>query len=251
MRRSRLVLATMLAALGIAPVLLTVAPGAAPAAPVPKPLFPKKETSPDYFPVRVGNTWAYQAENVQLLGLDRGSTEYTEVVSNVEDVEGARVASIDTSWAGSPVYSNNYKLRVAPDGIFKIGVGDARFDPPVCLHKHESRPGDTWETHTHHVCSPEDPFFNRDGNWRHLDVTWSMTVGEWEVVDVPAGTFRARRVDQTVRRYLSLTEEQSIWYASRVGVVKFESSFRPYSGRPTDRQRPTTYSLKSFTPGKE
>ena len=72
----------------------------------------------------------------------------------------------------------------------------------------------------------------------------TYTVGKEEEVEVPAGKFKAIRVDKELKYDIGngpTTIKTSSWYATKVGLIKSVTN-------PGATQ--TTMVLKSFTPGK-
>jgi hypothetical protein len=244
MLRSRLALLTVLAVLGFSLLALTVSPRAAPAAPVPVHLFPKVE--PDFLPVRVGTTWVWRYRDE--LGPMVWQGAYTEWVSALSDSKEGKIVSIGRTADGSPAIDCAYKLLVRGSGVSLLEIDGYPYKPPACMFKTDCRAGDVWTTHTYRDYSAEDyaeapsPRFR---DWKYRYETWTVTVGEYEDVEVPAGRFRALRVE-SVRRspsWRSHPPRETKWYARGIGIVKVES--HPAFG---NRQ---TILLSSFAPGGE
>jgi hypothetical protein len=66
-----------------------------------------------------------------------------------------------------------------------------------------------------------------------------ITIHGFEEVEVPAGKYRAVRVDTAAGMFNGNPVEAKAWYAPGIGLVKSEGSFGH------------KLVLKSFTPGKE
>jgi hypothetical protein len=174
------------------------------------PRLPDHQSAPGlYFPTRVGAKWVYQ----------NGLAEYAEVVTEVEREEKTLIvttAIVDNQ--GDP--RSNVKVAVSTDGLFLVDNPRLGEKPksPACLLSLKHRPGDEWT----------DSLYG-----------YAHTASEPEWIDVPAGRFKAIRVEQKVIHSVQ-RRKNTYWYAEGVGLVKWESS---------SILRPTV--LKSFDPGKE
>jgi hypothetical protein len=191
----------------------------APAAPVPK----EADKPPLYFPTRLGDTrvWAW-ADNVA-----SDSVEFTEVVTEVESKNGTKLITVETTSGKKYRCTDRYSL--SEKGLFRLAHDDHRYDRPWCVLKAPYRAGDKWAVDV----------VNHHG----VGVKSTHTIGELEWVEVPAGKFRALRVDtehdgETPR--LTATS----WYAPNVGLVKMVPRSR--AGKEEG-----AFVLKSFTPGKD
>jgi hypothetical protein len=179
-----------------------------PAAPVPK----DAGKTVLYFPTSVGAKWVYKS----------GKTEWVEQVTAVEEKDGAWVVTIGDV-VGDKV-TPSYKRLVSPNGLFTGpgGLKEVRF--ALTLLKLPAKPRDEWE-------------WARDKGGAMI-----CTVVGTEVVEVPAGKFRAVRVESTLRNGEDTEPVQTGWFAPGVGQVKLVL----WGG---DGELSTV--LKSFTPGKE
>src|SRR5262245_24881451 len=186
----------------------------APAAPVPK----EADKPPVYFPTRVGDKWVW--------GWVGDKTEFTEVVTAVEVKNGAKIITVDTTadgWRASKKYS------LSEEGLFRLSHNDHQYKSPWCILKTPYRAGEKW------VVDTVDHF--------GVEVKSTHTIGDLEWVEVPAGRFRALRVDvEHAGEKPPLTA--TAWYAPGVGQVKMVARSR--AGKEEG-----AVVLKSFTPGKE
>jgi hypothetical protein len=197
--------------LTIAPVLALLA-ALAPAAPVP--------TGADkvlYFPTKVGAKWVQQSDK----GFER-----TEVITSVEEKDGSKLVTISREQDGKQV--PHLKLSVSPKGVFLVGGvrdGDAEFSPPMCLLKLPLKAGEPWD------------FDCARGLGR---LTGTATAHAPEDVEVPAGKYRAVRVEMEHQTKGGNRHRSAYWFAPNVGWVKREG----LEGK-------DTFVMKSFIPGKD
>src|SRR4051812_33796132 len=186
--------------------LLTVAGGRA--APRSKVAVPE----PQYFPAQVGAEWVYDEGG-------EGAADWTWRVTSVHRKDGEAVVTVSMlSPNGYPVPLE--KLAVSAKGVSVLearnGAEMVRRDPPTCRLRLPMKAGDKWEWRTGGGEPPP-----------------CGVVGE-EEVGVPAGKFRAVRID-----HAPPDGRWSEWWAEGVGVVK--------ATLPGGKVRV----LKSFTRGKE
>lgn len=172
-----------------------------------------KEKEPRYFPTAIGAKWVYSAGT---------ASEYTEVVTAVEQKDGVAVVSVGREAGGRVTPTAKYS--VSPKGVFVESAGLEQAAAPRCVFKLPHHPGDTWSG------SPTG------------GTSAVYTAGEKVEVEVPAGKFQAIRVDVDYSRGGRVTARAAAWYAPGIGPVKTVS--RADGGE-------TTWVLKSFTPGKE
>jgi hypothetical protein len=173
-----------------------------------------------YYPVKVGDTLEYEARESDKTFLE------TEVVTNVEPKEGGTIVTVARKDAGkiTPVS----RVEVTAKGLARTWYLNEAADPPVPLLKLPATPGATWT---------DERTTTSDG--LPISPVKYATVGV-EDVEVPAGRFKAVRVDAepTIG---PRTIKHSFWYAPGVGVVKHITVRGP-------NERVVV--LKSFTSGK-
>ena len=194
--------------------LLLLAPTVAVAAPAPKGRAPEF-----YFPTTEGARRVYETRQGD------STTEHTEVVTRVERKDGAFRVTVGQPVEGEVRVTGT--LEVSAKGVFRVANAAGELPAPVPLVKPSARPGDTWT-------------WEREGPAGFGPVTTKYTAGPEEEVTVPAGKFRARRVEQETELKGRVTKYTQ-WYAPGVGLVKSVGT----SGGPE-----RTQVLKSFTPGK-
>jgi hypothetical protein len=205
----------MLRAITVA-VLLALFIASLTAAPVPKEINPPGP----FFPAKLGTAWAYRGT------FPSGEQETTEVILESETKDGETRFSVGCALNDNgtgPRLLGADRFVAKADGLFLLEQAGAKYDPPLCILKLPLRRGDSWKVS---VLRGEEKV---EGNF---------TVGkELEEVAVPAGKFRAYRVE---RRLVSRGKEEAIyWYAPGVGVVK-------KVGSPTNPKYRNEHVLKCF-----
>jgi hypothetical protein len=165
------------------------------AAPVPEHLFPKEQL---YFPTEIGAEWVY----------DDGGYRFT--VTKVEEKDGAKIVSIG-------IYQSNGKtthfntVEVSKSGVRELSSSERQITPPTPLLKVPCAKGDEWSC----------PFGFVGENGKRAD--YAFTCGGVEEVKVPAGTFRALRVEKvSTGADGKLIQTITTWYAPGVGPVRIQ-----------------------------
>lgn len=188
----------LFAALAVPAVLM-----AATAAPVPK-APPKPEY---YFPTEVGAERVFRLAN---------GGEKRDVVSAVEkDGDGLLVSMSDPARKDAV----NRVLYVAKDKVQIVQQDQHRYATPLLVFRPDAKPGDTWSF----TGDPAEQV--------------QRCAGE-EEVEVPAGKFKAVRVDYGQETPQGFSVETTVWYAPGLGSVRQVVGGKEY------------LSLKSFTRGK-
>jgi hypothetical protein len=193
------------------------ATSAAFAAPVPK--GEKKEL---YFPTTVGAKW------VTTMTMGDRTSETTETVTKVEAKGGVYTVTVEVEAKGGAI-SNNFRVSDKEVARLRRGGGE---DDLVPLLRLAGKVGDKWE-----LAVPA----GKTPGARAKKLTY--TLGKEEEVKVPAGTFKAIRVDFEAEQQGRVNQKDATWYAPGVGLVK---AIQDIGGK-AER----TVVLKSFTPGKE
>jgi hypothetical protein len=147
------------------------------------------------------------------------ATEQSETITKVE-VKGkaviVRVHRVDEFGSES-----DSDLKISEEGLFRLTGGPGVKHPPMHLLKLPYKRGEKWETYM--------------GAWIISDNT--LTAYGPEEVKVPAGTFKAIRVETEFPQRGKKGLLAKYWYAPNVGLVK-----QVYGNH--------VRVLKSFTPGK-
>jgi hypothetical protein len=184
---------------------------------------PKADDPPSYFPTTVGATAVYQTTIGDL------KMEGTYRVTKVQKTrEGMRV-TVERGSGGKPAVVD--QTDVSAKGLTLHQFGNQPIDPPTPVLRIPAKAGGTWDWEA----APADGVPQQKLKFR--------VVGE-EEVEVPAGKFRAIRVEQEreVNRKTAPARFEE-WYAPEVGLVK-----KVFHHLGATKQ---VQELKSFTPGKE
>jgi hypothetical protein len=164
---------------------LVVAASEAPAAPA-----PKGGEVPLYFPTTVGDTAVYETTLRDL------QYEHTERVTKVsKEGDGVRV-TVEEKEFGRP--AREYEKLVSAAGVLHTQTFGQALDPPAPDLRLPAKAGDKWA-------------------WEAAKGTTRYTVVKEEEVEVPAGKFKAIRVEAEGPDSKSRSE---VWWAPRVGLVK-------------------------------
>lgn len=150
---------------------------------------PKGRAEPVYFATNKGDRGVYRVTAGQIESV----TAEVVTVAKKEGTEVLVTIGLEAEGKLTP-YA---KKRVSAKGIFLLSTSGGRYDPPPCLLKLPAKPGESW-------C--------------HRDQSKMTLVGE-EGVEVPAGTFKALRVDTAVNAD-DMEYEFTSWYAPGIGVIK-------------------------------
>jgi hypothetical protein len=179
---------------------------------VPKAIKPKA----DYYPLSLGDKWEYVRN-------ENADTVWAEEVTKVEDVDGAKIATVHVqpNTPNARGYETRYKVDKV--GWYFVSHGDWLYEPPPLFVKVDLKPGDTWEVAYQFV------------NAEH---TATVKVGDPEKVSVPAGEFTAIPITTTYHTPAN-RQPYTNWVVSGVGMVKQIANGR------------VTQELKSFTPAKK
>jgi hypothetical protein len=164
------------------------------------------------------------ARGVKFLGvLHLGSVtvELTEVVTAVEKKDGAQFVSVGRE-NGGKVGPDVSHMRVTDRGLFRATKNGTAFETQYCVLQLPFKPGSTWTP--------------GPGGQTKL----KYTAAKEEDMEVPAGKFRAFRVEVEIET-AGRTRRSTVWYAAGVGVVKQEYK---------DADSAYVKVLKSFTPAK-
>jgi hypothetical protein len=160
-----------------------------------------------------------------------GGRERTWEVTAAEKKDGETIVTVTESGPGGAVAVE--KVVVSPKGLFKVETGAFKHDRPVCLLKLPAKAGDTWDfTVAEQDRGPQPGLRGERG---------TITVGEVEEIKVPAGTFKALRVEVVLKEVngqpLAKPVRYTRWYDPEVGLVKMTGG------------EDWTRSLKSFSSG--
>lgn len=178
----------------------------------------KSLDKPIFFPHRLGDALVYQH------GDGDAAPEEIVSVTKVEETEGAVFVTVARAMKGKP--AKNSKARIDDRGVFWLEIGSRSLDPPICILTTPATRGKTWE----------DAIKLSGGDTAKT----KYTIASEEEIEVPAGKFRAIRVDVDSE----INGEHSMgveWHAPDVGLVKSVTKVEPAA---------ITITLKSRTSGK-
>jgi hypothetical protein len=153
-----------------------------------------RPTSSGYFPTTVGD------KRVLELPTPDGKVERVEVVVAAKEKGGGVIVTTRPECVDSVFPENQFE--VSNHGIAALVIGGTPLRNPVFHLRLPAKAGETWVAEEQVV---GDVVFSRQ----------TFTTGPEEEVEVPAGKFRAIRVDVTTPHGAS-----SSWYAPGVGLVK-------------------------------
>jgi hypothetical protein len=173
-----------------------------------------------YFPTRVGAKWVYDdgKESVQEVTAVEAKGGETIVTVSEHTPKRARAAE---------------KVAVSAAGVYRVELSGSPIDR-YCLLKLPAKEGDKWEFDV-----PRQPGDGQRGGIRGERGT--VTVGPTEEVEVPAGKFKAVRLEielTAINGEVVPAVRYTRWMAPEVGLVKMT------------RGTEWTRVLKSFVPGR-
>jgi hypothetical protein len=181
---------------------------------------PKKaDKSSLYFPIIKGTRRVYEVK------AGGNTSEFIDVVTRVDEKDGRYKVSVGREVGGKvmPLLT----AEVSTDGLSWLSAGNRDYNSPSRQLKLPIKAGETWEWQA------EDP----------ADKAIKMsyrTIGE-EEIEVPAGKFRAVRVEATAELD-GKSVKSTDWYAPAVGCVKTIAKIG---------ERETVITLREFAPGKD
>lgn len=163
-----------------------------------KPARPK-EPPPDYFPLRVGDSWSYKSTTA-----DGKVSEFTMKVMS-EDT-GVFLVEIQSAWPIQEWYSKPAGWVLwHRESFTKNAQMNVAFDPPRQYLQNPLATGATWGW--------------KGKGMMGVDIDESSQVEALDVVTVPAGTFKAMRVVSKVMQG-GTAVTKTYWYANWIGLVK-------------------------------
>jgi hypothetical protein len=225
-------LSVLLAACGTAPT--TIGGAAGPAAEAPT--------------LRVGDRWVYRASDGYRQKL---VWEETHAITAV----GSDGIHVDVTLKGPSIDIARSEVLAAPGVVRSGAVYEAetdRFDPALIRYRYPLTNGARWSQRVRDLGKPPGPYGPID---------FDATVGGYESVTTPAGTFSAIKIryliqldDETFWRYPTQCN-YVVWYAPAAGqmVREEKQSYYMEKGDAVSAQVPGQYSvyeLVSFTRGR-
>jgi hypothetical protein len=171
-----------------------------------------------YHPTHVGTTRVYEYQG------SWGPGGFREVVTKVEETDGVFRVTYRHEVLGGP--ATDGEVEVSGKGVFQLRSGLVKCKTPWPVVRLPLRPGDTWESDPSNAIGGAAP-------------KATYTIGGEDVVEVPAGKFRAIRVDSVLDHNGGVVKS-SHWYAERIGLIKVLT---------IQGTAESVQVLKSFTPG--
>jgi hypothetical protein len=161
------------------------------AAPVP----PDRAKPLPYYPTQKGTKWVYEYDGGEL----------THVVTAVEDKDAGKLVTVEKEVSGkiTPLWT----VSVSEKGLFQIAEGKEKLEVPLPLLILPAKRGDKWEL---------------DHTSRSAKLKGTVSVGEVEQIEVPAGKYAALRVDWDYK-IDDTPQRRTFWYAPGVGMVKMKT----------------------------
>jgi hypothetical protein len=169
-----------------------------------------------YLPTTVGDQ--------RVLQVDSKGGEVIEWVKRVEKKGEMTVVYFGREQDGPALYA----YGASPDGVFRISNGSFIYDPPYRLLKLPAKEGEKWES-----VSPA-----MGGAPKYV---FKFTSGTEEEVEIPAGKFKAIRVEAEEETN-GLVTRTTYWFAVGLGAIKIRTRYK-------DVERVQV--MKSFTPAKK
>jgi hypothetical protein len=159
---------------------------------------PSRDGNNYYYPVKKGSKWTY------VLSKDK-DTSYAETVAEVEEKEG----EFRLKFGGGEVLGIRLPVRilvVSKAGLRNLGDRESK---DQWLLKLPAKSGDSWKSKE---------------RYRGIDATVVRTIRDVELIEVPAGKYKAIRVDSEIT-LLDTVLKLTSWYTPGVGLVKETADF--------------------------
>jgi hypothetical protein len=161
---------------------------------------PSKESP--YYPLKKGTTWTFKAPTKM------GGAQTITVQVTGGDKDGAKVETIIKDKDGKDKSVASETVVVQDDGLYRTTVNGVKSDAPVRFLKLPPKKGESWEVETKIQGQAVKGTFSADE----------------EEVTVPAGKYKAIKVEAKDFSVAGLKTTIACWYAEKVGIVK--QSFR-------------------------
>jgi hypothetical protein len=179
----------------------------------------RDDAKPDfYLPSAVGDKRVFETR------MHGKTNEVVEWVTAVENKGGMVIVSFSCVENGPTLY----QYRASSDGVFRVSAGEKVYKPLHRVLKLPAKEGETWEE-----TSPDQE--------DTANPKMKYTTGKGEEVEVPAGKFRAVRVE-VESNINSAVIRTTYWHVVGLGAVKILTRYK-------DGDRVQV--LKAFTPGKK
>lgn len=183
-----------------------------------------------YFPTELAATWLYEED------FGWGKHEIRYKVTSVEKQSDGLVVSVGPPNPGRINTADRW--LVSEKGLFRLQVAGVKLDAPLCVLRLPFKSGEKWKVR---ISGSRQLPRDADGNQIVSSIqtqTGSVTEAAVEEVVVPAGKYRAVRVEMVHSPAGGKETRYTSWFAPGVGEVKVV----------VDGNKVRI--LKSFTPGK-
>lgn len=181
------------------------------------------------YPVVPGMVWEYQTRQKRNDGSFSERWMKMRITSAQDLGEGVTEAVLERESPSGQARPT--RIRVHPDKVVLTRLASPPDGPSLTIMKTPPTVGETW---------PGRPYTN--GNRE------TISAQGWEDVTVPAGTFRAWRVDHKVDYAQGGSDTLNYWYAPGVGTVKMVERLTLWMG-PEPTHLEVTASLTAVTQG--
>lgn len=155
----------------------------------------KKEKTPNYYPLELGNAWTYE------LNANGNLMPMVSKIAKIETIDGVKLARLEAV-VNNQVNMNEH-LEQNAKGIFRHRMNGIEVSPPLMLLKYPFKAGDKW--------SGEFEAANSKAKF-------TCETAE-ETIDVQAGKFKTAKVSLVVVEN-GQTVSTTYWFAQDVGFVK-------------------------------
>ncbi len=164
---------------------------------------PKPTPPPDYFPLRVGDSWKYRSTMA-----DGKQSDFTlKVLSEEKEASGTNLFLMET-FSTLPIhdwYSKPAGQVLVHRVAYPKNAMTAEYQPVKLYLKNPLAIGAAWEW--------------KGKGMMGIDIQESNRVTGVETVDVPAGKFQAMKVETKVIQ-AGVPVTKTYWFANWVGLVK-------------------------------
>ncbi|MFH1452972.1 MAG: hypothetical protein ABIH00_03195 [Armatimonadota bacterium] len=164
---------------------------------------------PDYFPLTQDSEWIYKFGDKDLIVVVNGE-------ENIDNIQCAVMETImDKEIMQKDYYDKNNKEVLAVMKTYNNNNIKVKLTPPQTIMKLPLKTGKSW------VWTGK---FKDTG-----DITFNFKVAAFEKVTVPAGTFKAFKIDITADAGMDRKITVQRWYAAGIGLIKETSGLPPLS----------------------
>jgi hypothetical protein len=153
-----------------------------------------------WFPTTVGDTRVF--EETRHNGEKLTTQTETRTVTSVDRTEHSLSVTVRVERDGADPVVETY-AHFFKRGLYLVTHDNVLFNPPCCMLRLPYRRGDTWEVNNPAFCATPVKF----------------TVGNEEEVEVPAGKFKAIRIEAVCEQD-GRTARLTHWAAAGFGIVK-------------------------------